>query len=502
MTMIAFAFSPKDGDVVSPCSSILVTVVPQKSKGSNPSTPRFLSPHLVSGCFAWAASLLIIVHPQSTSDSQGELENATNNGHSALTRYRQHGEKQDLEHSVAEFEQALRVCPPNHPCRAAAQSNLATAKFILCQVEDGNLLVPLGLYHDALGARPIGHPDRPYTLIWLAAVYFARLQKLGDEAAGAQAEVLLHEATKFSSAEIHANQAALFMLKLHSGRPAEQTGQLLAEQGSASRLTDEDLHSLSVELLGRFERSGDLVDLQQAVSVSRELVRFTSPWDHRYRARLGNLGVALAYRFRRLGEQADLDEGILRFGDALGVTPDAHPDKTSLLNNLSVSFLTRFERLGQLNDLEDAISRQMEVVELTPDGHPDRPNRLNNLGNSFLTRFERLGQLNDLEDAISRQREAVDLTPDGHPRKPTCLNNLGTSFLARFERLGQFNDLEDAISRQMEAVDLTPDGHPDKPTCLIAYLSYQPQQLLPRSFRAPRAAQRPGGHHFEADGSC
>ena len=251
------------------------------------------------------ASLLIIVHAQSTTDSQSELENATNKGHNALSCYRKHSQKQDLEHSVAESERALRVCPPNHPCRAAAQSNLATAKFILCQVEDGDLLVPLGLYHDALAARPIGHPDRPSTLIRLATVYFARLQKLRDEAAGAQAEALLHEAMKLSSADNHANRVALFMLKLHSGRrtgPAEQIGQLLVEQGSASRVTDKDLHILSVALLHCFERFGDLADLQQAVSILRGLVRSTSLWDDQYRAGLGSLGTALLYRFERLGD--------------------------------------------------------------------------------------------------------------------------------------------------------------------------------------------------------
>ena len=302
--------------------------------------------------------MLIVVHPQSTTDSQGELESATNKGRSALSRYRKHGEKRDLEHSVAEFERTLRDCPPNHPCRAAAQSNLATAKFILCQVEDGDLLVPLGLYHDALAARPIGHPDRSSTLIRLAAVYFARFQKLRDEAARTQAEVLLHEAMKLSSADSHANRVTPFMLKLHSGRrvgPTERIGQLLVEQGSASRLTDEDLHDLSVSLLRRFKRFGDLADLQQAVGILRELVRSTSPWDDQYRAGLGNLGVALLCRFERLGNQADLDEGISRLGDAYDVTPDGHHDRLSILNNLSISFLTRFECLGHQSDMEHAI---------------------------------------------------------------------------------------------------------------------------------------------------
>ena len=415
------------------------------------------------------SSLLIVVHPQSTTDSQGELENATNKGHSALLRYRKHGEKRDLEHSVAEFEQALRVCPPNHPCRAAAQSNLATAKFVLCQVEDGDLVVPLGLYQDALATRPIGHQDRPSTLIRLAAVYLARFQKLRDEAAGAQAEVFLDEAMKLSSADNHANRIGRFMLKLHNGcrvRPAERIGELSVEQGSASRLTDEDLHNLSVGLLSCFERFGDLADLQQAVSILRGLVMSTSPWDDLYRAELGNLGLALFCRFERLGDQADLDEAISRLGDAIDVTPDGHPQKPGYLNNLGDSFRVRFEHLGQLNDLEDAISKHRQAVDITPDGHPHKPNILQNLGSSFLTRFLRLGQLNDLEDAISRQKEAIDLTPDGHPGKPSCLNNLGSSFAIRFQCLGQLNDLEDAISRQREAVDLTPDGHTDKPSYL------------------------------------
>ena len=121
------------------------------------------------------------------------------------------------------------------------------------------------------------------------------------------------------------------MLRLHSGRrvgPAEQIGQSLAEQDSASRLMDEDPHYLSVGLLRRFERFGDLADLQQAVSVLRKLVRSTSPWDDQYRARLGNLGVALLYRFEHLGDEADLNEGILRLGGALHQQTSLRLDST------------------------------------------------------------------------------------------------------------------------------------------------------------------------------
>ncbi|KAI9451099.1 CHAT domain-containing protein [Boletus coccyginus] len=194
-----------------------------------------------------------------------------------------------------------------------------------------------------------------------------------------------------------------------------------------------------------------------------ELVRSTSILDYRYTIALGYLGLALQYRFDRVGELGDLEDAISRQGDAVKLTPHGHPDKPGRLNNLGISFLTRFRHIGVLSDLEDAISRQRDAVELTPHGHPHRPGCLNSLGSSFLARFERVGELSDLEDAISAQRNAVKLTPHGYPHKPSYLNNLGNSFLTRFERVGELSDLEDAISTQRDAVKLTPHGHPDKP---------------------------------------
>ncbi|KAG6371090.1 hypothetical protein JVT61DRAFT_10630 [Boletus reticuloceps] len=171
---ILFTFFPKDGDIASPCSSIVVTV--ERSDGE--SSDSLLDPF------------------RSTTDAPDELEDTTNHGHSALSRYRKHGERRDLERSVAEFEQALNICALNHPCRAAAQSNLATAKFILCQVDDmsASFEIPIGLYRDALATRPVGHVDRLSTLVHLATVHLARFQKQGDKVDGALVEGLLHEA--------------------------------------------------------------------------------------------------------------------------------------------------------------------------------------------------------------------------------------------------------------------------------------------------------------------
>ncbi|KAF8436591.1 CHAT domain-containing protein [Boletus edulis BED1] len=441
---IPFTFLPKDGDIVSPCSSIVVTVERRNGESSDSLALRVLDPF------------------RSATGAPEELEDATNDGHSALLRYQKHGERRDLERSVAEFERALNICALDHPCRAAAQSNLATAKFILCQVDGTNASfeIPIGLYRNALATRPVGHADRRSTLIQLAAVHLARFQKQRDEVEGARVEGLLHEAMGLSATDSHEMRAVAFMLQLYADHRVGP-GQSSVDSRSGSRLTEEDPLSSSVQLLGCFERYGHLADLQGAITLLQKLLRSVSIQDDRYCAGLGNLGAALWLRFNRLGELSDLDGAISTHREAVRLTPSGHHHKAGHLNNLGNSFRARFERLGELRDLEDAILIHREAVDLTPDGHPGKPKWLNNLGFSFRTRFERLGKLRDLEDAISRHREAVI-----RHTMPGRLNNLGLSFRARFERLGELSDLEDAISRLRDAVVLAPHDHPDKPRYL------------------------------------
>lgn len=112
------------------------------------------------------------------------IKEATNHGHVALSRYRKHGGKQNLELSIEHFERALNVYSRNHPRRAAAQSNMTTEKFIRCQVyyTDLSLDVPLALYRGALAARPVSHLDQSSTLIQLASALDMIREKGGRSA--------------------------------------------------------------------------------------------------------------------------------------------------------------------------------------------------------------------------------------------------------------------------------------------------------------------------------
>jgi len=148
------------------------------------------------------------------------------------------------------------------------------------------------------------------------------------------------------------------------------------------------------------------------------------------------LGQHLLGRYNNSGILAELEEAISTFRNANEHLPQNHPLKAACLNNLGISVVCRFEHLANPDDLDEAIMVKQQAVHLTPDDHPDKPAYLNNLGKSFLYRFGRLNDLADLDEAITAQQQAVHLTPDGHPDKPTYLNNLEISFHRRLERLG------------------------------------------------------------------
>ncbi len=88
---------------------------------------------------------------------------------------------------------------------------------------------------------------------------------------------------------------------------------------------------------------------------------------------LSNLGNALQARFERTGQLADLDEAITLFRDAVAATPVGHPERPGRLSNLGAALRTRFGRTGQLADLDQAITARQEAVAAIPADHPDRP---------------------------------------------------------------------------------------------------------------------------------
>lgn len=137
-------------------------------------------------------------------------------------------------------------------------------------------------------------------------------------------------------------------LQLHASYRADPVwshGQLLAEQDLAIGLTDGNTCILSIWFLKHFEQLGDLINLQQTITILEELVRCISIWDYQYTTILGNLGMALLYQFNCIWNLSGLEKTILRQKDAIDLTLHGYLHKPSYLNNLSDSFQACFNCL-------------------------------------------------------------------------------------------------------------------------------------------------------------
>ncbi|KAL4748455.1 hypothetical protein BDW72DRAFT_205586 [Aspergillus terricola var. indicus] len=231
------------------------------------------------------------------------------------------------------------------------------------------------------------------------------------------------------------------------------------------------LNNLSSHLSSRYDRTGNLDDLETAISHAQDAVAAT-PANHPGRAaRLSNLSASLSWRYGRTGSLDDLEAAICHAQDAVAATPVDHPNRAACINNLSNHLSSRYKCTGNLDDLETAISHAQDAVATTPANHPGRAARLSNLSAFLSSRYDRTGSLDDLEAAISHAEDAVAATPADHPDRAVYINNLSNSLCSRYDRTGNLDDLEAAVSHAHTTIAATPVDHPDRAKYLNNLLS-------------------------------
>ncbi|KAG2751859.1 hypothetical protein P692DRAFT_20872093, partial [Suillus brevipes Sb2] len=486
-------FQPKQGEVVSPCTSLFMTLKQRPSDEKD-------------------VAVLCSLTTLASSDMDA-LMLRTDAGHVLLARYRRTQNSSDLNQSINHFEHTLDICPKDHPCHPAALFNLATAKFVKCQADETSLDLdfPISVFQDALDLRPTGHPDRPVTQLHLAIALLSRFVKRGFQTDVDAAEELLSEVLDVCHANSHVHRAALLAIETSVLHPAASTDthDLGQESPAASMLQlspnqlahkaewclrrddphalDEVislhydalayyhpmhacrgqlLNNLSTMLNIRFNRRGNAEDLDQAIALGREALALY-PVGHTNRSSsLGTLASVLSTRFHLQGNAEDLDQAIALQREALALHPVGHTDRSKSLNNLAAHLSTRFHHRGNARDLDQAIALHREALDLHPVGHTNRSSSLGNLANGLSTRFDHRGNVEDLDQAIALHREALALRPVGHTNRSTSLNNIAVQLSTRFNHRGNAGDLDEAIALHREALDLHPVGHTNRSSLL------------------------------------
>ena len=185
-----------------------------------------------------------------------------------------------------------------------------------------------------------------------------------------------------------------------------------------------------------------------------------NPSGHTYLPdRFNNLGSSYLSRFKHTGNMRDIDFAISYHQKAIESISPGHADLPDRFKNLGSSYLSRFKHTGDIKDIDSAISHHQKAVESTSSGHADLSDWVNNLGNSYLDRFKHTSDLQDIDCAMSYHQSAIECTPSGHAYLPGYINSLGSSYLSRFKCTGNLQDIDYAITHYQNTVKSTPSGH-------------------------------------------
>ncbi|KAF8248569.1 hypothetical protein K440DRAFT_468026, partial [Wilcoxina mikolae CBS 423.85] len=241
--------------------------------------------------------------------------------------------------------------------------------------------------------------------------------------------------------------------------------EILAEAPSDHCITADDCKNLSDLFEGRYQQKKDLDDLQAAITWAEQ----GPTTNHKNIDEMGcsrNLMACLLSRYQRTGELEDLREALKRMTEIqltqenLQLSPgNSHTIPASCFNNLDKMLYRRYFRMRKLDDIQKAITFMELSVAATPVDHPDRALCLATLAMRLNTRFEQRGNLDDLQQAILHAEEAVITFPINHSSRAAVIDNLSNMLYRLYERTGILDDLQQAILRAEEAVAATPLDH-------------------------------------------
>ncbi|KAG1838378.1 CHAT domain-containing protein [Suillus subalutaceus] len=311
-------FQPKQGEVISLCTSLFMTLE-QRCSVENDTAVLCLLTDLMS-C------------------DMDPLVPMTDTGHHLLARYHRAQNSSDLDQSINHFERASDLCPIDHPCCPAALFNLATAKLVSCQAGGRylDLDIPIHLFQDALDLRPTDHPDQTVTQLHLAIALLSHFAKRGFQTDADAAGELLSEVLDASHADSHIHRAALIAIEtsaLHS------VGSIDANDPEQERLsafilplTPNQLAERAAWCLGTDEPRA----LDEVISLHYDALKYCNIVDTYRGQLLSNLSAIALQR------------------EALALYPVSHTERYSSLNNLAHELCTRFEHQRNREDFDES----------------------------------------------------------------------------------------------------------------------------------------------------
>ncbi|KAJ2929789.1 hypothetical protein H1R20_g7291, partial [Candolleomyces eurysporus] len=375
----------------------------------------------------------------------------------------------ELDKAISEFREALTQIPSEDLSRLHGLAGLAASLRLrhggTNNSDDLDEMINTLEEDIALRAAevPEDHETLRNALIRLREALKARYENLGNILDLNRAIDAQYQAIEFGSEEsdLMANMwthlgAMLFRRFEHLGntedinKSVEAHGlSLTIMSGDDDFLTSDALCTLGCSYLARFKRTGVDEDLEEAASRFREALG-KQPKDSIV---LSNLGACLMRRFEKFGDLTDINEAISSQQKAVQF---AHLNKDmarySVFNNLALSFWYRYNHSRDVESLQEARINFESALRETPKDNPTRPFTLNNLAACYGSLYSHTFDIAQIYRAVGAQLEAVETVPEGHTWLPCLLDNLGRRYQNLFEVTHQLDHIQLAIDYHRKAV--------------------------------------------------
>ena len=207
---------------------------------------------------------------------------------------------------------------------------------------------------------------------------------------------------------------------------------------------------LTATLCGRYKQTGDLSDLDDALTLAEKALDLLPDADARHRMEVtAHLAYIYSRRYVRSLARADIDLAVKFAREVVSMLGPGEPDRTTALSNLATMLEMRFISTARRNvaDIFFAHEAATEAVKSASDAAPQvRVQAQAKLASVILTWYEVLPGAIGPEAAVKLAREAVEGTPDGDPNAIENQRVLIRALHARYHRSKNVTDLPEAIA--------------------------------------------------------
>jgi CHAT domain-containing protein/tetratricopeptide (TPR) repeat protein len=244
----------------------------------------------------------------------------------------------------------------------------------------------------------------------------------------------------------HAADLDAAIAELHSA--AQSTG-----TGSQARLTP---RLLSQMLLQRHEYSQFNDDLEDAVRISRQLVSITPADANDLPDSYTELGNALLRRYNRTGQLDDLDAAVSAARSAAELPGS---ERVAVLSNLGNVLRRRYQATRRPADIQEALSLLHRAIDLARLTGRVSSTVVANLGRAYRARSEVSDDQADVDRGVEYLRQAVDEAPPQDPNRNFHLLHLADLLRRRYDAIGRIDDAVDAEEAYQSLADQAVSGH-------------------------------------------